>query len=114
MAKFCNNCGKVVNEGSSFCDGCGNALNSVQMQKPRTKPKYFLISGISGGLSILLGIIAWMVFSSRPSGAADRAGNRAAYQTAETLLVVCIIALVVAITVLIIGVINKNKNRSVK
>lgn len=57
MAKFCENCGKEINDGADFCLGCGVRINKAPVVKGKTVEEY-ANSGFTFGL---ISIIAWLI-----------------------------------------------------
>lgn len=61
MAKYCSNCGKVLNEGAKFCDGCGKAI-SIDQPPEQQSPQQQRVQQLSAGrlLFVIIGLIAFV------------------------------------------------------
>ena len=61
MAKYCSNCGKVLNEGAKFCDGCGKAISNDQPAEQQP-PQQQRVQQLSVGrlLFVIIGLIAFV------------------------------------------------------
>lgn len=48
--KFCQNCGKELNEGAKFCEGCGQAVANTQAASPVAKETEHIVLEAKGSL----------------------------------------------------------------
>lgn len=72
MARFCDGCGRRLEEGSHFCDKCGRKVQSPVAAAPRKKPRsgLFLGFGLGAVITFLVllavaggGALAYLAFS---------------------------------------------------
>lgn len=62
MAKFCQNCGKELNEEQDICLGCGILINKVTHKKIKDKSNHRGYKTTTGIIMIVLG--ACMIFGA--------------------------------------------------
>lgn len=69
--KYCNNCGKEVDDNAVICPSCGCAVASknVEVDKPKACGKWALIGFcVAVGLSIISAIVSGALISSAVGG----------------------------------------------